>query len=339
VSGPAPVRIAVIGYRFGQNHVMSLLNLPEFRLVAVADGNSPSLGADAERLGFRAYADALEMVAREELDAVSVCVSPKFRPALLEALTARGLALFVEKPWASHAGQAEDLLRLCQSARAPVMSGFSFRFLPVVRKLKREILPELGAPFLLSGAYVPPWLPGGKAWLWDPENGNGFFNENSCHLLDVVCDLLGEPLRVQAMGGRYMERPMEDAAGVLIGFASGAVASLAVGGVASPAFQDFPSLDLYCAGGQAQLRGHGHIWNRLRWAARGDAAPRDWQDAPEALGQTRYSHALRHFAECLRQGIPPEATPEHGALCVRLAMAIQESLKTGEAIHLTETRT
>ena len=45
-----------------------------------------------------------------------------------QAAVRRGVALFVEKPWAATVEQAERLAALCGDSRAPVMTAFSFRF-------------------------------------------------------------------------------------------------------------------------------------------------------------------------------------------------------------------
>jgi predicted dehydrogenase len=330
-----PVRIGVIGYRFGQYHVRTLVNMPEARLVAVADLDSQALEAGAQKYGFTPYRDAVEMMDREQLDAISICTSPKWRRPLMGAAIARSLAMFVEKPWAANSAEARELADICRRSRAPVMAGFSFRFHPAIVKLHELLDGELGQPRMLNGQYVFGWLPPADHWLWDPTNGNGFINENSCHLLDTVCHLLGRPVRVTAEGGRFAQRPMEDSAAVVIRFDSGAIAALTCGGIGAPAFDDYPQIDLQTASGQACLRGRHHVWDSLSWATAKDAAVRHLAANPEQLGATRYTHAFGHFFRCIREGAAPSATIDDGVMIVDLAMAIAESARSGGTVTLS----
>ena len=331
------VRIGVVGLGFGQHHVRTLANMDEFELVAVADRNPHvpgGLAAYADRYGASAYGDAFEMMESETLDAVSICTAPRGRNRLIEAAVAKQLALFVEKPWATHVNQAEALARCCRLTTRPVMAAFSFRYHPVIVRLRALLDDQLGAPWLLNGEYLFNWVPSADHWLWDPNNGNGFFNENSCHLFDAVCYLLGEPRTVMAAAANPMRAPSQNAAALTICFESGALAALTVGGIGVGAFHGFPRIDLVAANGQAHLAGHNHIWDRLTWATRQDEAVRSLIQSPEGLGNTRYTDAFRHFAHCVRTGEQPSAGVEEGVRSVRLAMAVYEAARTGLPVDI-----
>ena len=175
------IRIGVIGLGFGQNHVRTLANMEDAQLVAVADRhpNVPGgIEAYAASYGARAYRDGIEMIEREELDAVSICTSPRTRAALIEAAADAGLPMFIEKPWATNLAHAKHLAQLCHDHEATVMVAFSFRFHPAIVQLHELIDGDLGSPWMLNGEYVFNWVPPDEAWLWDPQNGNGFFNSS-----------------------------------------------------------------------------------------------------------------------------------------------------------------
>jgi predicted dehydrogenase len=331
-----PLRFGVIGLNFGQFHVRTLAHLPEARLVAVADKTAGHLDSLADQYGAKAYRDGLDMIDGEELDAVIVATSPKYRDPIL-ARAAAGLPMFVEKPWATNSAHAEKLAAICREAGATVMLGFSFRFLPAVVKLRELMAGELGEGWLAIGGYMTDWLPPAEHWLWDPENGGGYFNENSCHLFDVVNALLGRPVSLYAEGRDCTGKPSEDAALVTVRYESAAIASVAVGGVAASAFQDFPSLEVITANGQARLTGRQHIWTGLSWARREESAVHRTAPPPESLGDTRYTRALQHFCQCIREGREPEATIEDGVLCVRMAEAVYESARSGGLVELAAT--
>jgi predicted dehydrogenase len=266
---------------------------------------------------------------------VSICNAPHRREELLQICAQKGIAAFVEKPWATNTAHGEALAKICESnPTMVVMPAFSFRFHPVVTQLKSLIETDLGTPWLLSGAYVFGWNPPPNGWQWKPESGNGFFNENSCHLLDIICYLLGKPISVCAEASNPQNMPSENAGAVLIRFENGAIASVILGGVGTGAFQNFPRLHLYTEHGEAQLIGQEHIWHEVEWALRQGGNRERVTRTPESLGETRYSHALRHFLACVQNNTKPTATLADGILCVALAEAIYTSARTGEKVLL-----
>jgi predicted dehydrogenase len=337
-----PVRFGVIGLNFGRQHVRTLANMEETRLVAIADhvGDLPGgLEGYAEKYGASAYRDGLEMLEKEDLDAVCICTDPRSRAALIECAGRRGVAMFIEKPWATNMDHALQLIRQCQETNLLVMPAFSFRFHPAIVKLRELMSGELGTGLMLNGEYVFNWTPAQGSWLWDPQNGNGFFNENSCHLFDSVYSLLGDPVSVMAEAINPFGAPSEHAAAITLRFAGGAIASLTVGGIGAGAYHDSPRIDVVTTNGQARLYGRDHIWERLSWATRAGQELHELTLPPEALGNTRYTYALRHFIECLRTCQQPSVTIEDGAKMVALAMAVYESARMGKRVVFSEKET
>jgi predicted dehydrogenase len=331
------IRIGVIGLKFGQHHVRTLANMDDARLVAIADRHPDvpgGLEVYAAQYGARAYHDGLEMIEREELDAVSLCTAPRSRATLIEAVAEAGIPMVVEKPWATDLAHAQQLAELCRQYEATVMVAFSFRFHPAIVKLRELMDNDLGPGWMLNGEYVFNWVPPAGHWLWDPANGNGFFNENSCHLFDAVCYLLGDPVSVMAEAINPMAAPSENAASITLRFADGAIAALTVGGIGTSALREFPRIDVVTANGQARLSGREHIWDRLSWATRDGDAAQTIIRPPEALGKTRYTDAFRHFFDCVRAGVQPSVSVEDGVKTVALAMAVYESARTGTKVHI-----
>jgi myo-inositol 2-dehydrogenase / D-chiro-inositol 1-dehydrogenase len=331
------IRIGVVGLGFGRHHVRTLANMEDAHLVAAADdrdvaSDPPAAFAAAHGAAF--YDDGIEMIEREPLDAVTLCVSPRFREPLLAAALRRRVAVFVEKPWAADLAQARRLVALCRGAASPVMVGFSFRFHPAIVRLRELLSGELGAPWAASGSYVFDWRPHPGHWLWDPANGGGFFNENSCHLFDAVCALLGPPESVMAETAVFAGSPSAEIGALSLRFAAGAVAALAVGGLGAAPLLDYPRLDLYTAHGEARVAGRHHMWESLRWARRDGGEERGFTAPPESLGSTRYTRAFAHFFECVRTGRRPATGPVDGLTAVAIASAIAESAITGHRARI-----
>jgi predicted dehydrogenase len=319
------LRIGVIGLGFGEYHVRTITNLPGARLAAVADTVGDRVDRIASTYGAAGFHDATAMIDSGCVDALSICVSPAYREPILRRAAAAGLPLFIEKPWAANLEQGLRFRDLV--AGIPVMTGFSFRFLPAFRRLAGLVAGELGSVRLANGEYAFRFLPPNDNWLWDPSNGNGLFNENSCHLFDAVCALAGTPVAVSAAGRPYAGSPSEDGAALVVEFESGAAAALTIGGIAAPAFRSFPRLDVITERGQARLSGRSHIWESLAWATDTDTEIHQAEYPAEELGTTRYTAALSHFMESVRTGTAPETGPAEGLCSVALAEAVYLAIR------------
>jgi predicted dehydrogenase len=331
-TGTGTIRIGVIGLKFGYFHVQTLMTMNDIELVAVADRSADT--SYISRYGVKTYKDGLELLQKENLDAVSICTSPKHRKPLIEYAAKNNIAMFIEKPLAATLEGARELEMLCNQHGASVMLGFSFRFHPAIVRLRELMNTTLGNPWLLNGEYMFDWLPPANGWLWDAENGNGFFNENSCHLFDAVCCLLGEPVSVMAEGANHKGSPSEEIASVTMRFESGAIAALTLGALATGTFRNYPRINLLTEHGQAQLEGRDHIWESLSWATRGSSELQHFVSPPESLNQTRYTRAFQHLADCVKNKQQPSATLRDGVRAVAIAEAVYKSIRTGEKVQV-----
>lgn len=331
----SPVRVGVVGFGFGQHHVRTLVHMPDVQLVAVADQQRfDDVREAGQRYGFVPYEDAGEMITKADLDAVTLCVPPRYREGLIRAAVDAELAMLIEKPWAATSDQARELAAIARESSRPVMPAFSFRFHPAIARLRELIGDVLGPPRMLMCQYVFGWLPPSDHWAWDPANGNGFLNENACHLFDAVCSIMGRPIRVFAEGGWFCARPMEDSAAIAMRFADGGIATLACGGIGAASIADFPRISVWTQAGQAELLGRDHVWQSLQWALHGDEVVRQFTASPEQLGQTRYTHAMQHFIDAVRSGSPPPATTDEAVLTVDVAMAVVRSAREGRPVDI-----
>ncbi|MEW2289152.1 Gfo/Idh/MocA family oxidoreductase [Streptomyces sp. NPDC047841] len=331
------LRFGVVGLGFGRCHAKVLSAMEGVELVAVADLHPEEQGIDLEpwaaKLGARGYRDGLRMLAEETLDAVVIAVPPKSRERLVTAAGERGVAIFLEKPFAADEADSAAMTEvLGRFPGLPVMVDFCLRHLPAVARLRELLDGPLGEGLLVNADLVLP-RHDSPAWVWDPAVGNGVVNENTCHMLDTLCFLLGEPVSVQAAGGSYLGSPLEDGVGVVVGFASGATAVLTGGALGAEAMRTPATLSVYSRHGQARLTGRDHMFAGLEWAEAGAEAPvqETWQ-LPSRGDISAY--ALAHFAQSLKTGSAPSPGRAAGVRAVRLAVAIREALTSGAAVKV-----
>lgn len=117
------LRVAVIGVgMIGSLHARIFSDNPRCRLIAVCDADLARAQTVADASGCKAYADPLEMLEAQELDAVSIATPETVRVEPAFAAADRGLALLIEKPLGRSLDAARQLVEGLEArgARAAV---------------------------------------------------------------------------------------------------------------------------------------------------------------------------------------------------------------------------
>jgi predicted dehydrogenase len=87
----------------------------------------------------RAYADAEEMLKREELDFVDIATRPDTHLPLVRLAVERGVPAIVQKPLAPDMGEARELVEVVEKGGVPVMVHENWRWQPWQRELQRRL--------------------------------------------------------------------------------------------------------------------------------------------------------------------------------------------------------
>lgn len=247
--------------------------------------------------------------------------------------------VFVEKPLALAASDAEELVELASERDRVLMTGHLLEYHPAVTRLKETIeAGELGEIF----------------YVYTHRLNLGVIrrNENALwslapHDLSLITYLLGqEPVEVRAVGHSYLGGEVEDVVFGTLRFADGKLAHLhvswldphkerkitVVGSKKMAVFDDMArdgKLKIYDKGAEApEYRSYGEYLN-LRF---GDIVmPYVPNDEPLRL-------ECEHFAECLAERKQPRSDGHSGLRVVRALEALQHSLSAGgQAVSLQST--
>lgn len=220
------IRIGWIGCG---NHASEML-LPQLvrldvRLAAICDIDPARLATIGDRYGVAArYTDAAGLLAHAGLDAIGMAMGPAQHAAFAEAALARGLPVFIEKPPAADAAGAQRLADAARRAGKPCIVGFMKRY-STANRIAGNILrsPGFGACISLLGEYMtaPSYFVGNPDYT-------GFFLHHCVHAMDLVPWLMGEPV-TSVQTRRHEAEPGRLALHVAFGFASGALATVALG--------------------------------------------------------------------------------------------------------------
>ena len=212
-------------------HVRTLQAMDGVRVVAVADPAVERAHALAELAGSgsasgsraAAYAGHLDMLERERLDAVYVCVPPFAHGPPELAVIDAGLPLFVEKPVAIDLETAEAIAARLAGRQLVTCTGYHWRWLDIFDRAAGLLAANPAR--LVSCAWLDKVPP--PAWWGRRDGSGGQTVEQTTHVLDLARALVGEVTEVHAFGARSAGAEVDQVSVGSLRFAGGAVGSLA----------------------------------------------------------------------------------------------------------------
>lgn len=153
------IKAAVIGVgTMGKSHARVYTSIGNAELVAVCDSNKEMARSIAEKYNTNYYTNCNEMLKKESLDAVSVCVPTKFHKNVAINCIRKKLNVIVEKPIAATIDEAKEIIIEAKKNNAKLMVGHIERFNPVVMELKKRIENrELGKIYKVHCVRLSPF--------------------------------------------------------------------------------------------------------------------------------------------------------------------------------------
>jgi predicted dehydrogenase len=329
------VNFGVIGYGYwGPNVVRNLAALEGSSVVSIAE-MSPGARARAQKAhpGIHVTADASELIASPNVDAVAVITPVWTHYELTKAALENGKHVFVEKPFTSTTAQGEHLIEIASRKNLTIMVDHTFLFTGAVRKI-RELLDE--------GTL-------GKLYYYDSTRVNlGLFQHDvnvlwdlAPHDLSIMDHLIQEsPEAVVATGQKHLNCH-EDVAFMTLYFPDNVIAHINVNWL-SPV-----KVRTTLIGGEKRML----VWNdleadeKLKVYDKGvNISSREgvyellvsyrsgdmW--APQLEQVEALRQELAYFAECVASGEKPHNDGCAGLRVVRMLEAASTSLKERGAL-------
>lgn len=153
------LKVAILGLGYmGQNHARILSSLPSVNLTAVCDLDEAKSRQLSKKYKAKSYKHFPSLIEKENLDAIFICLPTTLHYKAAKLTLEKKIAVFIEKPISDNISQAQDLIKLSNRNKVPVMIGHIERFNPVVREIKRRIdSGELGRIlYIHTQRFSPP---------------------------------------------------------------------------------------------------------------------------------------------------------------------------------------
>ncbi|APX31900.1 dehydrogenase [Brachybacterium sp. P6-10-X1] len=257
-----PLGVALIGYSFmGRAHsqawrtVGAAFDVPETTRTVIVGRDEDAVAEASHRLGWNEHAtDWREVITREDIDIVDICVPGFLHAEIAIAALEAGKHVLCEKPLANDTAEAEAMVAAAESARARgqvAALGFTYRRVPALALAQQMVeAGRLGDIRQAKASYLQDWLvdeEAGMSWRLRKETaGSGALGDIGSHAIDQIQHLTGR--RATAVRGRLStlvpRRPgpegmedvtVDDAAWATLELEGGALASVEVSRMAAGA--------------------------------------------------------------------------------------------------------
>jgi predicted dehydrogenase len=229
-------RVGIAGVVHGHvaAHLREWAETEDAEVVAVADPNREERDGYLRRFhleGIHRYDTIAEMLDSERLEVISVCTQTMRHAEAVVAAAERGVHCIVEKPLTPSLSDADRMLAAANTYGVHVLTTYPSRW---PGGLLQSVLTHAGRG-ALGRIYDVRYRAGGPKpraadanlffrWLYDPaENGAGALVDYCCYGVDVACEVLGLPVSVFAVAGRWVRDDLvgDDNARLLLSYPRG----------------------------------------------------------------------------------------------------------------------
>jgi UDP-N-acetyl-2-amino-2-deoxyglucuronate dehydrogenase len=332
-------RIGIIGCGWaGEQHARAVRALVErVELCAVADVDAALAQARARDWQVPLWTDDYrELLTRERLDAVSICLPHDLHASVAVEAAGAGLHVLVEKPLATTLAEADAMVAAAEAAGVQLMVAENMRFNPLYIHAADLIRSgALGDVFLVRIAReheMHDYLRQ-RPWFLE-QRWAGIMYSGGIHDFELLRMLAGEIEHVYGLRGRQVLSGMagDDTSVALVGLCSGASAVIVESfSLKTPK----PGVHGSVHGSRASLWfGEGRL---ALYAAPQDGRP-DLVEEIVPRPRDTFEAEIAHFFECLEQGTEPITSAREEREPLVAVVATYESIKRGERQYLAELR-
>ena len=327
------LRVGVIGLGyFGARHARVYQALPNARLVAVCDTDSERAHRIATEAGAAICPDYASLLARENIDAVSICLPDRLHTEAAVAAAESGKAILLEKPLAHDAVHARKIVDAVERAGVRLMVGHILRFDPRYVQVYAAAAPErLGEPI-----HVRAKRNGVRSTARRLGGASSILFYMGVHDIDAMQWIVRSRIaRVYAQKRDVLGTGNEDALYAVVNFENGAIGSLdyswawpdglmngyraafEIVGTRAAACLDVTDQGFYTVTDERTAGGDTHLWPEINGRIVGDLADE-----------------IAHFVEATLAGRPYAQHHREALDAIPVLDALAESARTGVPVDV-----
>lgn len=336
----------------GPTHAEAIASLPDAQLVAVADLNAETAQQLADRYHARPYTDYREMLAREQLDVVTICTPSGLHGEHACQVMRSGRHVIVEKPMEISLAAIDEMLRVQQEMGVKLAVISQHRFDPATLQVQQLVQKQAFGRLVLGNVIVPWWRSqkyydsGEWRGTWQLDGGGVLMNQ-SIHSIDILQWLMGPVRSLFAYTDTLAHRmETEDVAVAVLRFANGAVGTIAATTGAYPGVTT--RIEIFGDKGSAIIENDSLSYLHLaceeqeevsdygaKPAAPSDLTRKSAAQNPAALSTTSHTLQIADMVRAIRENGTPLVDGYAARRPVEIILAIYESARTRQEVMLS----
>jgi predicted dehydrogenase len=260
-------------------------------------------------------------------DVIDICLPTDVHLEFaLKAIEAKK-PLFLEKPIARTAAQAQKIVDAAALAKAPLMIGQVVRYFPEFALGRRMVLNgAVGKPAAIRTRRGGPTPKGSSSWFLDHARSGGVLLDLAIHDFDWLQWTFGKVKFLYSRSLSAQSGHGPDYALTTLTFESGAVAHVEATWMDPGGFRTYFDV----AGSEGLLEFDSRKTPALRTATT-DSLTLEPSVAPH---EDPYFLELDAFLSAIREGAPVPVTGEDGLVALNISLAAIESAKSGRVVSL-----
>ena len=313
-------------------HLPNYAREQQARLVAVADIDEGRAREVAARFNVpNVYSDYRQLLARDDIQAVSVCTPNYLHAEQAIAALQAGKHVLCEKPMAISLGQAQEMIAAAAATSKQLMVGFTHRFYPFNQAAKQMVADgKIGRPytcrvrFAHRGPYQS-WVAKSDWFFNLKQAGGGAVLDMGIHALDLARFVLGAEVRTVSANLATLAQDIqaEDTAIIDLEFSNGALGYIETGWHSWPGGM---GMEIYGSKGTLIVDYSTPI--RLY------TPEKDWEKITDFPVGGGWPAEVKYFIQALVKGEPVVPNGEDGLVSLRAALACYESHSSGRRVSL-----
>jgi predicted dehydrogenase len=287
-----------------------------------------------------------EVIARSDVDAISICMPPYQHREIALAAAQAGKHVLVEKPMAMNLAECKEMVAAAAQAGTVLMVGQNQRWQPehvqIKELLDRNVIGRIVAIRFDCNQFISRMYPP-DSWIFHRElSGGGMIAQTAVHKIDLMRHFFGEIAEVSAFNGYtglnpgYKPGGNEDIAAFIMNFANGIVGE---------AFYLFAAYQVPIPTMTSELTiiygDQGVIHNVLGWHVYSTAVP-EYSAGPTKLPIPSYPYSdslnaeTRHFLECIRDGTEPITSGRDNLGTMAVVEALYQAAETKSVVQVAK---
>jgi len=334
------IKIGILGAGYmGSTHARAYQQVEDVEIVGIADVNNAKAVSLAEKYNARSYSNPDELIYREDVDVIDICLPTPFHHEYVVKAASNGKSILCEKPMALSLRQADAIIDCVKKFKVKFMVAHTLRFWPEYVKAK-QIVREgiLGKPLEISTTRLvgnPAWSE--NDWILNPEMSLGAAVDLNIHDVDFATWVLGKPESIFARGLKS-PRGAYDHVILVLDYEDESQAVIETGWMFPRSFPFTAGFRILCQRGcvDFNFKVQGTVENRDKaessFAIYKENVPPVYE---QISNKDAYVEEISYFIECVKNNRElTVVTPEDARLALKVTLAGLKSIETGRSVKL-----